>query len=155
MKANALKDFFPDVPFACLCLNLGGKATSSKHRDYQNLAFGVCAIGIFGDFDYYEGGQLVLYEPKVIIEARKGDVAFLPSATISHGNIRLAHDTDERYSLVMYTPGSNFRWLANGCRTVNSLSKQEYAQLLESGEQRWKQGLKLFPTLHELRGMAL
>ena len=150
LRTGLVKGFFPDVPFDCLCLNLGGRAISPMHRDSQNVAWGLCCVGVFGEFDYEKGGQLRLEEPKLVLELRRGDIVFLPSAIVTHGNHPLIKEMDRRWSIAMYTPSSNFRWLSNGGKTVSSMTKDEHHEYVRTGSDRWRSGLQLYPSTRDI-----
>ena len=50
-------------------------------------------------------------EMKINMEVAAGDVVFIPSASVKHGNLDINSDTGEtRYSFTMYTAGSIFSW---------------------------------------------
>ncbi|KDQ06054.1 hypothetical protein BOTBODRAFT_121958, partial [Botryobasidium botryosum FD-172 SS1] len=78
------------------------------HRDYKNLAYGLCMLIVLGAFDYEKGGQLVLHELKLVIDLKPGDVLFLPSALITHQNLPIGED-ETRFSITGYTAGGLFQ----------------------------------------------
>ena len=145
LRLGVLKGSFPHLPFDCLCINVGGRAQSSPHKDFQNVAWGLCCVGVFGHFAYEDGGQLLLQEMGIELELRRGDIVFLPSALITHWNRPLKYDQDRRWSVVFYTPGANFRWLENGGKAVNAMSKEEQRNSRQMGGMKWEQALNLFP----------
>ena len=60
-------------------------------------------MGVFGNFAHEEGAQLVLRELKLVVELRPGDLIIFPSGTITHKNLPLAREEDERYSVAFFT----------------------------------------------------
>lgn len=77
---------------------------SKLHRDWKNVAGGVCAIFAFGkrsqkpcfrsltlklhsgDFDDDEESWIILWELNMIFQIRRGCWMFIPSAILTHGN---------------------------------------------------------------------
>ncbi|KAI1783757.1 hypothetical protein LXA43DRAFT_1102131 [Ganoderma leucocontextum] len=59
------------------------------HTDAQNLAIMMCALFIYGDFDWEEKAWLVLWEAGVIIQLPIGVVFYYPSALFIHFNINI------------------------------------------------------------------
>lgn len=144
-----IKHLFPDSPFAATSVNLGPEADARSHRDFKNILFGVCALGIFGQFNHRTSGHVHLEEAKVVIELRRGDVFFLPSAAITHCNSGLLpHEI--RRSIVHYFAGGLFRWVWQD----HKLEKEGYRFSDEYkekvGAMRWDHCWKMFPTLDEL-----
>lgn len=131
-------------------MNAGPKAVSDWHRDCANLAWGQCVIFVTGRFNHEKGGHLLLREPKVIMELQRGDIAFIPSAVITHRNLPIASD-ESRKSLVFYTGGGMFRWLAQGGKAVKDMALEDKECLEHGNAERWKLGLSFFPTLGELK----
>lgn len=141
---------FKDSPFCAATLNLGPKADADWHRDHLNLLFGVCAVGIFGDFNHRTSGHLLLKELRVVMELRHGDVILIPSALVTHANSGL-HPWESRSSIVQYVAGGLFRWQWNGFKVEPKGLEKVKKQL---GEARWKAGWKLFPKLSDLESAA-
>lgn len=56
------------------------------------------------------------------MEFRPGDVLYVMSALVTHGNIPI-REHESRQSWTMYTAGGLFRWLVAGRRTVKSLKR--------------------------------
>jgi hypothetical protein len=61
------------------------------------------------------GGHIILHEPKLIIEFRRGDVIFIPSGAVTHENVPIS-EGEVCYSFTMYTPGGCFVMLGVECR---------------------------------------
>jgi predicted 2-oxoglutarate/Fe(II)-dependent dioxygenase YbiX len=64
----------------------------------------MCAILVIGD---HEGGELVLEEPGIVIDAKEGDLIIFPSGRISHFNM---HYKGFRASMVLHTDKALEAW---------------------------------------------
>jgi hypothetical protein len=147
---------FPNSPWASATINFGPKTVCFKHRDFNNLPFGWCAITSLGDFDPTLGGHLILWELKLVITFPPGSTILIPSACITHCNTTVRpHET--RYSFTQYTSGGLFRWVDRGFQQKAdyeaSLTEEEVSQEPEKAAQRLNEGLSLFSTMEELRDM--
>lgn len=155
IKDGLLNAFFPGCPFAAASLNLAPQVIAISHLDNQNLVNGVCGIFAFGKFDPTKSAQLVLDEPRLIIELGPGDLLFFPSAAIHHWNLPMAPD-ERRKSLIMYSAGGLFRWVKQGHQTQRSAgtAKKTAAQQREAARQgaaRWEAGWKMFSNISEFK----
>ncbi|KAJ7737112.1 hypothetical protein B0H16DRAFT_1326103, partial [Mycena metata] len=138
--------------FFCAAFNFGPNVWTFRHRDVLNLAFGWCSVQALGDFDPTKGGHLVLWDLKLVIEFPPGALILLPSATVAHSNVPVA-DGEERVSFTQFSAGGIFRYIDNGCRTVEELAEadpEEYEHLTAQMAGRWKEGLALLSTIDEL-----
>ena len=106
---STFRMLFSDLPFCSFTANMGPQTVCIGHRDFWNLAHGTCPIGVLGPFNHRTGGHIILHEPKLIIEFRRGDVMFIPSAAVTHENVPIT-DGEMRYSFTMYTAGGLFRY---------------------------------------------
>ncbi|KAJ7145934.1 hypothetical protein C8R44DRAFT_578679, partial [Mycena epipterygia] len=143
---------FPHSVFFAAAFNFGPNVWTFKHRDVLNLAFGWCAIFALGNFNAKNGGHLVLWDLKLVIEFPPGALILLPSATITHSNIPVQAG-EERASFTQFSAGGIFRYVDNGCRTVAELEEgdpAEYNRLMALKAARWEKGLSLFSTMDEL-----
>ncbi|KAJ7211120.1 hypothetical protein B0H12DRAFT_1079600 [Mycena haematopus] len=141
--------------FFCAAFNFGGNVWTFKHRDILNLAFGWCAVQALGNFDATKGGHLVLWDLKLVVEFPAGALILLPSATIAHSNVPV-QEGDERISFTQFSAGGIFRYVDNGCQTVNQLAEnnpEEYDRLMDLKAARWEKGLGLLSTLDEIVAM--
>lgn len=89
------------------------------------------------------------------VEFPSGTTCYLPSASCSHGNARLAPG-EWRYSLTQYCPGGLLRWVFYGFRSAKSLlasksGKAEKARLDAGVGSRWEWALGLFTKVNELQ----
>ena len=147
---------FLDRAWAAATVNFGPRTTCFKHKDFNNLAFGWCAITSLGNFDPSRGGHLILWELGLVITFPAGATVLIPSACISHSNTAVRPD-ETRYSFTQYSAGGLFRWVERGFQRKEdffaSLNEEqlEEEQRREEGQLEW--GLSLFSTLDELRAM--
>ncbi|KAJ7742910.1 hypothetical protein B0H16DRAFT_1323052, partial [Mycena metata] len=142
--------------FASATFNLGPHAWTFKHRDVLNLPFGWCPVTAFGDFDPTQGGHLVLWDLKLVIEFPHGSTILIPSATLAHSNIPVAK-TEYRASFTQYSAGGLFRYVDNDFMTEAELAEsnpEKYRENLASKEARWEMGVGLWSTLDELVELA-
>lgn len=147
---------FPDSPFCAFTMNMGPHTVCIGHRDFWNLVYGTCPIGALGPFNHRTGGHIILHEPKVIFEFRRGDVMFIPSGAITHENVPIA-EGETRYSFTMYTAGGLFRYVWCGQRTVREVRETDeglYARYIAEGPGRWEDGWKRYSTINELIARA-
>ena len=70
----------PVHPFVGLVINLN--AVTRAHRDSKDDT--MCLVLALGDF---EGGDLCLYEPGLVIPLRHGKFVVFPSGDITHSNL--------------------------------------------------------------------
>jgi len=149
---SLLRATFPDSPFCAFTMNMGPQTVCIGHRDFWNLAYGTCPVGALGPFNHRTGGHIILHEPKVIFEFRRGDVMFIPSAAVTHENVPIAED-EKRYSFTMYTAGALFRHIWCGRRTIKKVQETDgnlYQQYVAEGPDRWEDGWKRYSTIDEL-----
>ena len=90
----------PAYPFTGFVLNIC--VATSGHRDSGDLR--LCVVMPFGN---WMGGELCLYELRLVFEAGPGDLVIFPSCEITHFNL---HMTGERCSLVLQTDKGMGRW---------------------------------------------
>ncbi|KAJ7093862.1 hypothetical protein B0H15DRAFT_776299 [Mycena belliarum] len=143
---------FPKSIFSCASFNFGPNAWTFKHRDVLNLPFGWCAIQALGPFDPTQGGHLILWELRLVIEFPPGALILLPSATMTHSNVPV-QEGDQRASFTQYTSGAIFRYVDNGFRTEEELAAQdpvEYKRVCEQKETRFRMGLGLLSSIDDL-----
>jgi len=81
-----------------------GPVVTPAHRDVKERVFGVSCLCPFGD---WEGGNLILWELKLIITLRPGDLLFFPDALIHHSNEPVAPG-GHRNSVVAFTQQNMF-----------------------------------------------
>lgn len=142
----------PQSTFPGLTVNFGGRVTTYRHRDINNLAYGICAITPLGDFDHTQSAQLVLEEPKVIIEVPAVATAFILSASCTHSNLPLTDD-ETRISFTQYAAGPIFRYVQNLCMTEEMLRQAKpsvWAANQKLKEGAWIRGVKLLPTIEKI-----
>ena len=87
-------------PFVGLVINLN--VITAAHRDSKDDT--VCLVLALGDFD---GGELCLYEPGLIIPLQHGDFIIFPSFRFTHFNL---HYKGRRASVVLHTDREMSNW---------------------------------------------
>ncbi|KAG6905055.1 hypothetical protein DXG01_005373 [Tephrocybe rancida] len=89
LEWNFTNSIFPACTFNC-----GPHICTFRHVDWANLPFGLCMITALGDYDPHKGGDIILYDLKLIIEFPPGYTIAIPSGSLEHGNIGVApHET--------------------------------------------------------------
>ena len=147
-----LKRNFPNSIFPGCTFNFGPQTVCVPHRDFANLAFGLCSITSLGKYDYLSGGHLILWELGIIIEFPPGSTILIPSACLTHSNTKIqTHEI--RMSITQYAAGGLFRWVRYGFRKEEDFKrdKDSWDKELEERKHRWAIGLDLFSTLDDLR----
>lgn len=90
----------PVEPFLGFVVNLN--VVSRCHRDGGDRKF--CVVVPIGEF---EGGELCLMEPGLVLPLTNGDVTLFPSCSVTHFNL---HYVGERASLVLHTDKEIEKW---------------------------------------------
>ncbi|KDR67150.1 hypothetical protein GALMADRAFT_80188 [Galerina marginata CBS 339.88] len=148
-----LRRTWSKTPWASAALNFGPQTVCFKHADYNNLAFGWCAITALGNFDYEKGGHLILWELGLVVEFPPGSTILIPSSAIHHSNAQI-QPGERRYSFTQYSAGGIFRWIDNGFETVEShrsaMNTEQVSSLLDELGKQLDFGLSLFSTVEEL-----
>jgi hypothetical protein len=148
-----LECLFPDSVWAAMSFNFGPETCCYRHKDWGNLAFGICVITNTGNFDPTRGGHLILWKCGLIIEFPPGSSIMVPSTVISHSNIPI-QPSETHYSFTQYAAGGLFRWVEHGFqkegRYNRDLSAEEQAEEQFHREKCKDFGLLLFSTLNEL-----
>jgi hypothetical protein len=154
---DELERLFPNSVWTAMSFNFGPATWCYRHKDWGNLAFGVCVITSVGNFDSTRGGHLILWECGLVIEFPAGASIIIPSAVISHSNVPIQpHET--RYSFTQYAAGGLFRWVEHGFQKeesyTNASSAAERDVEKARREARKNFGLSLFSTMDELNALA-
>ncbi|KAJ7116172.1 hypothetical protein C8R43DRAFT_1091281 [Mycena crocata] len=151
-KPSMRRNFAGGV-FAACTFNFGPRAVTAPHLDFDNLAWGWCAITALGEFDPDLGGHLILWDLRLVIRFPPGSTILLPSALIRHSNVDI-RPYERRASFAQYTAGGLFRWVRNGFKTDEAFemtaSPDEMAARAEENGSRWEEGLKMFSTIDDL-----
>lgn len=100
-------------PFIGLVINLN--VATAAHRDSKDES--LCLVLAVGSFT---GGDLVLYEPGLVIPLRNGDFVIFPSCDVTHFNL---HYRGRRASIVLQTDREMVKWHStrNGWSDNNNL----------------------------------
>ncbi len=135
----------PMFPFASFAINVGN-VVAKPHRDCLNYGPGLCCIVPFGTFDPCQDARIGLAEAGVEVESGPGMPTFIPSATVTHYNTPLVTGST-RGSVVLWTNGSLFQYVALGGRPVNSLSPEEKLAYDAALQDRIIEGISRFPLI--------
>lgn len=103
----------PAHPFTGFVLNLNVR--TQCHRDLHDHV--LCVVLVFGQ---YSGGELVLYEPGLVLDLKNGDFVVFASDKITHFNLDFE---GVRGSLVMHTDKALAKW----SRDLNDWRSNTYA----------------------------
>ncbi|KAJ8692146.1 hypothetical protein PTI98_009484 [Pleurotus ostreatus] len=147
IRRNFSKSVFP-----CATFNFGPRVQTIPHRDSLNLGYGWCSITALGCFNPTEGGHLILWDARVVVEFPPNSTALIPSSTILHSNIAVGVK-EERASFTQYCAGGIFRWVDNGCRTQLDFQKADPASYCAAMEDRldgWERGLAMYEVLRDI-----
>lgn len=139
----------PRSVFASISFNFGPNTYSVPHKDFQNLAWGMCYIQSLGDFDSTKDGHLYLKQLEVVVEFPPSTATLFPSAVIVHVNTSVPPH-EKRMSMISYSAGGLFRWITYGCCGKKALARndpQKLRRIEANGAERWKQELGLYPTM--------
>lgn len=98
-------DSSPISPFTSLVIKVN--ATTLVHRDGGDA--GGCIVLTIGN---HRGGEIVIYEPKLVLETRNGDVTAFPSDVYSHYNL---HYRGKRASIVIHGDKQAVAYQKNNC----------------------------------------
>lgn len=93
-------EFVAGYPFGGIVLNLN--IATKIHRDPEDLD--LCLITVISQCT---GGELVMYEPGLVLGQRNGDMAVFPSGDISHFNMNFK---GFRSSLVFHSDAASESW---------------------------------------------
>jgi hypothetical protein len=147
-----LKRNFPGSVWPVAAFNLSRKVASRRHRDSQNLLYGICAITSLGSFDASKGGHLVLPDLEMVIEFPAGAIILIPSALLEHANTPIGED-EERLSFTQYSAGGHFRYVDWDCRTMKEtrmVDAARYSELQQETETNATKGWGMYSTWDEL-----
>ena len=139
---------FPKSVFGCATFNLGPRTVTRVHTDHLNLPCGWCSITALGDFDQKQGGHMVLWDLRMVIEFPAGSTILIPSAILRHSNTPI-QPGERRYSLTQFSPGGIFRWAACGFQSAKEAGVTS-RDLNREGPGRWEHGLSMLSTWPEL-----
>ncbi|KAF8895001.1 hypothetical protein CPB84DRAFT_1816016 [Gymnopilus junonius] len=147
----SLHRIFTASVFPSAAFNFGPNVWTYKHRDAFNCPFGFCAIQALGRFDPKKGGQIILWEPKLIVEFPPASLILIPSATITHSNVPVT-EGDECASFTQYCTGGLFCYMDAGFRKEHRLRAEDpvlYRKLQLLRPCMWKAGLGLLSQLED------
>jgi hypothetical protein len=139
---NGVRRRFPGRPFTSMTYNLGPTVETFPHKDLKNLSWGLCAITSLGNYNPEEGGHIVLWELKLVIEFPPYSTILIPSALITHGNTAV-QPGETRRSITQYNSSGLFGWTAHGNMQFTQAKKTAVAEW-------WKEPLHMFSKLSDL-----
>ncbi|KAK0461668.1 uncharacterized protein EV420DRAFT_1266019, partial [Desarmillaria tabescens] len=135
--------------FAAATFNLGPSTSTFRHRDYLNYVLGMCPVYAGGNFDSKQGGHLILWDLKLVIQFPAGSTIIFPSALLEHSNVPI-QPGELRFSFTQFTAAGLFRWVYNGFKSDREIIENgqcvEKVGLQMRKERVWARGLKLFTT---------
>ncbi|KAE9388630.1 hypothetical protein BT96DRAFT_835990 [Gymnopus androsaceus JB14] len=132
---------------------MGPRSFSPPHMDADNLAHGWCTDTALGPFGPDKGGQLVLWDLRVVIRFPPGSTVLFPSALITHSTLSI-QEHEERYAIIQYSSGGLFRWYDNGWCSNKHFHANASAEKLREREAacicRWQVNLQKFTHWSDL-----
>ncbi|KAJ7745014.1 hypothetical protein DFH07DRAFT_776918 [Mycena maculata] len=128
-RDSPLRRPFVGSIFSCSAFNFSTNVWTFKHRNVLNLTFGWCAIQALGEFDATEGGHLVLWDLKLVVEFPHGALILIPSATIAHSNVPVQAGK-QRLSFTQFTPGEFSATWTTVARPLRTLWRKTPAKTL-------------------------
>ncbi|KAJ6480220.1 hypothetical protein C8R45DRAFT_832147 [Mycena sanguinolenta] len=153
-KNPHLRHTFPRSPFAAATANLGPVSVSPPHTNTNNKADGMCLIGALGSFNPDLGGHLVLWDYDLIIRFPPGCSVLIPSAIVTHSNTPIQPGED-RFSLIQYSAGTLFRWVANGYKSdlewYASATDDDVTRREEAPQTRCATALRMFSRWKDIK----
>lgn len=144
---------FPGSVFCAATWNFGPMTVCKMHIDHLNFIIGGCVVTALGEFDYRNGGQIILEQLKLILEFPPGASIILPSACIRHGNLPVGKG-EKRSSFTQYTAGGLFRWVRYGFKTAEEFERTDpkgKEQADSERKLRWVEGCKLYSTIDDFK----
>ncbi|KAI0644163.1 hypothetical protein C8Q79DRAFT_1002104 [Trametes meyenii] len=118
LRVNFTNSIFPGAAF-----NFGPSTVCFVHVDWANDSCGFCHVVALGDFDPQQGGHLVLFPFKLVVEFPPGSSILLMSAVVLHANTPIQLG-ETRMSFTQYCAGGLLRWVDAGFRTQGQLAQQ-------------------------------
>ncbi|KAF7324229.1 hypothetical protein MSAN_02531900 [Mycena sanguinolenta] len=153
-KNPHLRRTFPRSPFAAVTANLGPVSVSPPHTDGNNKADGLCLISALGSFNPDLGGHLVLWDYNMMVRFPPGCSVLIPSAVVTHSNTPIFAG-EERFSLIQYSAGALFRWVANGHQSdldwYASATAEDLIRREEARKTRCATALKKFSRWKDIK----
>ncbi|KAA1474035.1 hypothetical protein DENSPDRAFT_780795, partial [Dentipellis sp. KUC8613] len=137
--------------YPTLCYNMGPSTVALDHNDCNNSPDVPCSVTALGNFDPDKGGELYLWELRLIIRFPPGSSILIPSASLRHGNLPI-QDGERRYSITQYCPGGLLRWVQHGFRPAHTLSTKDRQDLEGGMEERCRTVLGRLSTYGSLQG---
>ena len=89
------------------------------HQDWKDIKSAPNAVVLYGN---WEGGDLVLWQVRSIIELKPGDAFFFMGSLIAHGNTKIKSGI--RNSVNLFTHKSNMDWIKRDPNTRRGKGKK-------------------------------
>lgn len=150
-KHTGLKKPFKNSVFPTCTFNCGPRVVTLDHVDNTNVPYGLCAVFACGSYDPTQGGHLILFNLRLVVQFPPGSTILVPSGTIRHGNVPIRpHET--RQSFTQYCPGGLLRWVAYGFQSVKLASPSIKQEFQRTQEERRVRSVGLFSKANEVVG---
>lgn len=112
---NQLEPASEDCQFTGITVNFPNSTTKEPvytwdHRDCRDFWMMAQPIVSSGEYDHEIGGHLIVHELKLLIEFPPGCFIFLPSAILTHANVKVA-DHEKRSSFACYANANLFDYV--------------------------------------------
>lgn len=144
---------FSDGVWAAMTINFGPKTATFSYTNLRNLSFGWCVVTALGDFDPGMGGQLILWDFKIVVKFPPSSTIFILLAVIKHSNCAVPNG-QSWYSITQFCASNLFRWVDNGFQNdidiVQTCTAEEKKERKQAQKERWMKGLQNYPTYQEL-----
>ncbi|KZT03240.1 uncharacterized protein LAESUDRAFT_660356 [Laetiporus sulphureus 93-53] len=121
--------------------NFGPNVVTAMHTNHANLAWGWCSVTALRNFDHKQGGHLILWDLRLVIEFPAGATILIPSAILLHSNVNI-NANETRCSFTQYSAGGLFRWVDCRFQTQKQF-EAEGGDMKRLGPERWKHGLSM------------
>ena len=101
---------FDSLPHATYTCDLGPQTVEPMHRNVGDFPRGVCILTVSGDFNWNNGVEVLLLEPKLIVQLQPRYILIF-SSTVTYGNLGFSDLKDQvRYTFTCHTASPLFEW---------------------------------------------
>ncbi|KAI0686697.1 hypothetical protein C8T65DRAFT_590933 [Cerioporus squamosus] len=122
----ALQLNFSNSIYPAAAFNFGPNAVCCEHTDYANDPVNWCHVAALGRFDPQQGGHIILFNLRLVVEFPPGASVLMPSAIVPHANVPI-QEGEVRLSFTQYCPGGLLRWVDAGFQTLKTLRQSDTA----------------------------
>lgn len=144
---------FANSAYPAFAINYGPRTVCADHRDHGNAPGVPCSITALGEFDHQQGGHLVLFDLKLMIQFPSGSTILIPSGSLRHGNTDIGLN-ETRTSFTQFCPGALLRYYEYGFRNKNQIPEEDKAMVMGDHDANWSKVLARFSldaSLHQDR----